>query len=318
MINYTETTFNKLVGKYDTTIFAFMEEVGTSMGDKQIINELFNRQDVDEPDVSIHSTTAHSDMKPHTGTRNYEDIPEWYTKDIDFEEFSLTESFGRKFLDDNKLLNMQNRGASLMRSAYRTHENFAAQVFINCDQSSFAKDGKSYDWTLSADGVSFVSDSHTSKTGRCNTLDNKTTSALDGDNFQTAINTIGAFEDDNGNQGTYFGNTLLVGLELSKTALELINSDGKPTVANNDYNIYQGSMKLIVWNRLKKQSSKTGYPWFLIDSESAKEEVYFLDRIKPEITDNRNWQTMTWEIGVYARFGIGINNWRWCVGNIPA
>ena len=318
MINYNETTFNKLVGKYDTTIFSFMEEVGTSKGDSNIINELFTRQDSNEPDVAIHGTTAHSDAKPHTGTRNYEDIAEWYTKKIDFDEFSLTEVFGRKFLDDNKLLNMQNRGVSLMRSAYRTHENFAAQVFINCDQSSFTKDGKSYDWTLSADNVAFVSDSHTSVTGRCNTLDNKTTNALDGDNFQTAINTIGKFEDDNGNQGTYFGDTLVVGIDLVKPALELINSDGKATTANRDYNIYQGSMRLIVWNRFKQQSGKTGYPWLLIDSESAKEDLYFLDRVKPEITDNRNWQTMTWEVGVYFRFAIGIYGWRWCVGNIPA
>jgi hypothetical protein len=100
--------------------------------------------------------------------------------------------------------------------------------------------------------------------------------------------------------------------------LELANSDKKPTVANNEYNIYQGMFRVIVWNKLRKQASKTDAPWFWLDSESTKENMYFLDRVKPEITDNRNWQTMTWEVGVYARFGIGIYDWKHVIGNIPA
>ena len=318
MINYSATEFNRLIGKYDTTIFAHMEEVGASKGNQSIISVLYNRQDVDEPDVAITGTTAHSDLKPHVGTRNYEDIQEWYPKTVDFDELSLTEAFGRKFLDDNKLLSMQNRGDSLMRSAYRTHENFAAAVFTNSDQTSFTKDGKSYDWTVCADSAAVASASHTSITGRCGTLDNTDANALDGDNLETGVIAISGYQDDNGNQGTYFADTLVVGTELRKPALELINCDKQPTVANNDYNIYQGDMKLIVWNRFKKQSSKTGYPWALLDSEAAKENLFFFDRVKPEVTDYRNWQTMTWEIGVYLRFAILIYDWRFSYWGIPA
>ncbi|MDD5064935.1 MAG: hypothetical protein PHQ35_09310 [Phycisphaerae bacterium] len=320
MINYSATEFTTLVGKYDTTIFAFMEEIGQQRADRSIIEEMFTRQDVDEPDVAISGTSAHGRMKKHKGTRNYEDIQEYFTKKIEFEEFSLTELFGRKFLDDNKLLNMKNRSGGLMNSAYNTQEDFAAAIFTNADQSSFTMDGETYTWTLSADAVSFVNDTHSSKTGKVSStyLDNKGAITLDGGNLDTAIVTMGQFTDDVGNQGSFFGDTLLVGLENAKTALELANSDKKPTVANNDYNVYQGMFKVIVWNKLRKQTSKTGSPWFWLDSRNMKENLYFLDRVKPEITDNRNWQTMSWEVGIYARFGIGIYLWQWCFGGIPA
>jgi hypothetical protein len=320
MIQYSETEFLKQIGRYDTAIFAYMEEVGASKGNRSIIGELFNRQKVDEQSVAITGTTGHSDLKPHNGTRNYEDVQEWYTKRVEFHEFSQTESFGRTYLDDNKLMSVdvKNRGASMMNAAYRTQENFAAAIFTNADQSSFTKDGKSYNWTLAADSVAVASASHTSITGRCGTLDNTDTNALDGDNLEAGIIAMGAYQDDNGNQGTYFANTLVVGLENRKTALELINSDGKPKVNNNEYNIYEGDMRLIVWNRFKAQSGKSAYPWTLMDIEAAKENLFFFDRINPEITDYRNWQTMSWDIGVYCRFTIMIYDWRWSYWGIPA
>ncbi len=318
MINYSATEFNKLVGQYDYQIFAYMEEIGTARANTSIIDVLFNRQKVDEPAVAIYGMSARGDIKQHKGTRNYSDIDEYFTKTVEFEEFSDTASFGRKFLDDNKLMNMKTQSGSLMNSTYRTQENFAAAIFTNADQTSFTKDGKTYYWNLSCDGVPFVYDSHTSKSGKNTSyLDNKTVLTLDGDNLNSNIVTVGQFTDDNGNQGSYFGDTLLVGLELAKTALELANSDKKPLVANNEYNVYQGMFRVIVWNKLRKQSSKTGSPWFWIDSVEAKNNLYFLDRVLPEVSDNRSWETMVWAIGIYARFAIGIYDWKFVEGNIP-
>lgn len=319
MINYTATEFNKLVGNYDVAVMAFMEDIGAAKADQGIIKELFNRQDIDEPAVSILGTNARGDLKQMHGTRNYSDINEYFAKTCEFTEFSDTISFGRKFLDDNKLLSITTAGKSLMESAYRTHENFAGQVFTNADQTSFTKDGDTYTWTLSCDAVPFVYDTHVSKTGK-NTayLDNKTTSTLDGGNLETAINTMSDFTDDNGNDGSYSGDTLLVGQHNAKVALELANSDKKPAVANNEYNVYQGMFKVIVWKKVKKQSGKTGAPWHWIDSVAMKENLYFLDRIKPETTSHSNFETLSWAIGVYARFGICVYDWKWIVGNIPA
>ena len=319
MINYTQTEFTALVGKYETAILAFMEEIGTAKADQGMINELFNRQDVDEPAVSILGTSARGDLKQMHGTRNYSDINEYFAKTCEFTEFSDTAAFGRKFLDDNKLLSMQTAGKSLMEAAYRTQENFAAAVFTNCDQSSFTKDGDSYAWTVGADGVSFVNDTHVSKSGK-NTayLDNKTVNALDGDNLDSAIVTMSDFTDDSGNDGSYFGDTLLCGMGNAKTALELANSDKKPKVANNEYNIYEGMFKVIVWKKLKRQSGNTGFPWHWIDSVAAKENLYFLDRVKPETNSHSNFETMSWAIGVYARFGICVYDWKFILGNIPA
>ena len=319
MIQYSSTEFNKLVGNYDTTIFAFMEEIGLARANKTIINELFNRQTVEEPAIAITGMSAHGDMKKHKGSRNYEDVPEYYTKSGEFEEFSLTESFGRKFLDDNKLMSMQNRSGALMNAAYNTHENFASKVWTNADQTSFTKDGETYDWTLCADGDPFVDDTHVSKSGKASSQDNKTTLTLDGTNLNDSnIVTMGQFTDDAGNQASYFGDTLLVGLELGKTACELAGSDLKPASTNNDYNVYQGMFKVIVWNKLRKQTGKTNAPWFWIDSVALKENMYFFDRVLPEPTDNRNWQTMSWEVGVYARFMVLIYVPYFCIGNIPA
>jgi hypothetical protein len=69
MIAYSSTEFLKLVGKFDTTIFAYMEELGTSEGDKTIVAEIFNRTEADTPDVSIVGSTAHTDMRKFKGMR---------------------------------------------------------------------------------------------------------------------------------------------------------------------------------------------------------------------------------------------------------
>jgi len=319
MINYTATEFNALVGNYSTAIFAFMEDIGAAKADQGMISELFNRQDVDEPAVAITGTSARGDLKQMHGTRNYSDVKEYFTKNIEFTEFSDTATFGRKFMDDNKLMSMKTAGQGLVEAAYRTQENFAAAVFTNADQTSFVKDGETYTWTLSADGVAFASDSHVSKSGDITAnLDNLTTSTLDGDNLDTAMVTMSEFTDDRGNDGSYFGDTLLVGIHNAKTALELAGSDKKPKVANNEYNVYEGMFKVIVWKKLKKQSGKTGAPWHWIDGVAAKENLYFLDRIKPETTSHSNFETLSWAIGVYCRFAVGIYDWKFLVGNIPA
>ncbi len=318
MIAYSATEFQKLIGKYDTAIFAYMEEVGASEGNKTIVNELFNRTETDQPDLAISGSGAHTDLRKFKGTRNYEDLKELYTKTITFEEFDKAEEFNRKTLDDNKIWEMKNRAASLLRAYYRTCENFAAAIFNNISASSFTKDGEIYTWTLCADGQPISDNSHTTVSGNCTTLDNETTNTLDGDNFETAIATMAEFQDDSGNQGNYFADTLMVPFRLRKTAMELIGSEGKPSVTNNDYNIYEGAMRLIVWNRLTKASGATNYPWYVIDSQAMKENLFWFDRVMPEITDKRDFETMTWKVGLYTRFGCGSYDWRYIVANIPA
>jgi hypothetical protein len=319
MITYSATEFKQLVGQYETPIIAFMEDIGAAKADQGIVNKLFNVQDVDEPSVSIYGTSARGDLKQMHGTRNYSDINEYFSKTIEFTEFSDTASFSRKFMDDNKLLSMKSAGSALMEAAHRTQENFAAQMFVNCDQTSFTKDGDTYTWTLSADGVAFVSDSHTSKSGKNTSyLDNKTTNTLDGGNLDTGIVAMSNFTDDNGNDGSYFGDTLLVGMDNAKVALELANSDKKPTVANNEYNVYQGMFEVIVWKKLKKQSGKTNAPWHWIDSTAMKENLYFLFRIRPETQSHSNFETLSWAIGIYERFAGAVYDWKWIYGGVPA
>jgi hypothetical protein len=222
-------------------------------------------------------------------------------------------------MDDNKLLSMKTVGGSMMEAAYRTQENFAAQVFVNADQTSFTKGGDTYTWALSCDAVPFVYDSHLSKSGK-NTdyLDNKGTSTLDGGSFETGSIAMTNFTDDTGNDGSYFYDTLLVGQDNAKVALELANSDKKPLVANNEYNVYQGTFEVVVWKKFKKQSGKSYAPWMLIDSTAMRENLYFLDRIKPETNSHGNFETMSWAIGVYARFAICVYDWKWVYGSIPA
>jgi hypothetical protein len=318
MMNYSDTEFKKLIGRYDTHIFAYMEEVGASEGDKTIVNVLFNRTETTEPAVAISGSGAHTDLKKYKGTRTYEDLRELYTKNIEFEEFTQSEQFGRKLLDDNKIWELENRSASMMRAYYRTCENFAASIFNNISSSSFTKDGESYTWTLCADGQPISDASHTTVSGNCTTLDNEGSDTLDGDNFESAVAEMSEYQDDSGNQGNYFSDTLMVPFRLRKQALELIGSEGKPTVSNNDYNIYEGAIKLIVWNRLTKGSTATNYPWSVHDSQARMENLFWFDRIMPEVTDQRDFETMSWKVGIYTRFAAGCYDWRFGYFNIPA
>jgi len=51
---------------------------------------------------------------------------------------------------------------------------------------------------------------------------------------------------------------------------------GKVDTADNNPNIFNGSMRLVVWKNYRKQAGKTGQPWCVLDEQSRerKYETY--------------------------------------------
>ena len=311
--------FTAQVGLYATPIKAHMMEYGTQMGDSAIINELCTVRSTTNAQEAIIGTSAHGYLKKFKGTRNYSEIYDLYKKILVPEEINSTEQFSRKLLDDNKFFEIDNRATALLAALKRTKEALLANYFVYADTNAgFTLNGEVYDWTKTGDGVALVNDSHTTITGKCTTTDNKTTADFDGGTLETAINTMAEFTDEMELPCNYSADQLLVGGRLRKKAMELIESDKKPATTNNDYNVYNGWLDVMVWDKFTKQSGKTLYPWYVMDSVARKDNLYWLNRIDSEISDEVDFDTMSWKLGVYARVVCGSWDYRWVVGNIPA
>jgi len=320
MLTYTSGgDFTAQVGLYADAVISHMQEYASSLGNDLMINELFDVQETTEPELAIIGTSAHRNMKKWKGTRSYEDVYDLPKKIISFDEFDLAEQIDRKYLDDAKIELMKQTGTSLMNSYARTRDYMCAQFFRNADQSTFTdQDGEAYNWTVGADGQPVASNTHTSTSGYCSTLDNLSILELTGTNLETLCQKMITVRDDVDNPTNYYPRTLMVGPMLRKTALELIGSDGKPHVTNNEFNVYYGHMRLIVYQLYTKQSGKTLDPWCVMDDTARKDNLKWRDRIKAEMTDTRDFNTMSWSIGVYTRYAFGTYDFRWGQFSIPA
>jgi len=313
--------FQKLVGLYENSILEYWQDVYADEVKNSMIPILFDQVQSDNPTEAISSLAGAIDFKEWSGEFTYSVQKEGDTKVWTPIIWQAGRAYDRFLLSNAKLINLKNDHGSFAIGAARTRENCAAGIFSNADQTSYTVNSVSLNWTLTSDGLPLASHVHTMPNAS-GYQDNLLHLELTEENLETACQTMFEMKDNDGNYGTLNPDTLVVPLALRKKALEIIGADGKSDTGDNNPNVYNGSLKLAVWDKFRKQSTNTGQPWCVIDSKQAKQSAKFINRLESsDDYDLQSWkdmETQTWKIGSIMWYSAGMYTYQPYVFSIPA
>jgi len=223
----------------------------------------------------------------------YEDPVQMY--DVSYVHLKYTKGFkvSEELVEDDRYNVIKKKPAALARSARRTAEYLAAQVFNNGFSSGTGGDGK-YLFSIShprADGG--TAQSNASGSGI----------TLTETNLNTGLLAMRSQLDDKGMKIGVKASTLLVPPALHKTAVEITQSSLRSGTADNELNYYQGLLKVVDWDWL---SSSTA--WFLIDGNLHQLEWFW--RVRPEFKQDNSFDTGMALFKTRMRCSRGWSDWR--------
>jgi len=252
------------------------------------------------PDYRVSGIGGMGDVPDFDGSITYDTFGQIYDKTISFPEKALGFKVERKLADDDLFGIMDRKPEQLAISVARAREKAGAAVF----NSAFTD-------TDNPDGVALCSSLPYSPDDS-STIDNAGTSPFSAVSVE-ATRRIGMISiyNDRGEIADVNYDTLLVPVNLEEAAYELINSKGKVDDDVNNVNFHYGRYKLAVWRRLTDSNN-----WFMIDSKLIKQFLFWIDRVKPEFKNDRDFDTMVAKWSVYMRYGVGAADWRFIYGHL--
>lgn len=196
---------------------------------------------------------------------------------------------------EDDLYNIMNkRPAALGRSMRRTSEDQASLVFRRGFNTSYVyADGKPLLSTVHPRPDGGSSQSNASSTGL----------TLSEPNLETGRIALKQQLDDKGMIIDMEMDTLVVALQLEKTAHLIVDSTMRQGTADNDANFYKGKVNIITWQYLTSSTA-----WFLMDS--TQHELTWFWRRQPQFKSDELFDT---EYAVYKstmRLSRGASDWR--------
>jgi len=313
--------FEKLVGEYDHALLQYWEMKFEDNIKNSMIEELFDKQQSNNPSEGISELVGAVDYKPWQGQFEYATLKEGGTKLITPVVWQRGLAFDRFTLSNAKLTDLKSQYGRFAIAAARLREECAAGIFTYADQAAFTAGGYSLDWAKTGNGLPLASNAQTSA-NYSSTQDNLDTLELNEENLEVLCQKMFDTKDENGNAANLQPTTLVVPTALRKKAIEIIGGEGKVDTADNNPNIYNGSMRLIVWKEFKRQAGKTGQPWAVLDEEQFKQSALWINRLESgedfEVESHVDRETLTWKIDSILWFGAGVFSWQPAQFSIPA
>lgn len=313
--------FQKLVGLYENPILEYWQDKYTDAIKESMIPELFDRVQSNNPTEAITEMVGAVEFKQWDGEFTYGDYKEGDTKVWTPIVWQAGRAYDRFLLSNAKLINMKTDHGKFAIGAARLREQCAAGIFTYADQTSFNVNGVTLNWTLTADGKPLANAAHTSP-NYSETQSNLIDLELNEENLEIACQMMFDMRDSDGNYANLQPDTLIVPTALRKRALEIIGGEGKVDTADNNPNVYHGSMRVLVWKYFRKQPGKTGQPWVVVDSMQARESLKIINRLESgddyELISWKSEETQTWKIGALQWFSAGSFDYRPFIFSIPA
>jgi hypothetical protein len=312
--------FQKMVGLYENPLLEYWQDKYADAIKDSMIPVLFDEVKSDNATEAISEMVGTPEFKQWNGEFTYGEQKEGNTKVWTPIVWQAGMAYDRFLLSNAKLVNLKTDQGKFALAAARLRENAMAGIFTNADKTNFAVNGVPLNWSLVANGLPIASNAHTSA-NYGSTQDNLDNLELNEANLETLCQKMFDLKDENGNDANLQPDTLVVPTALRQRALEIIGGQGKVDTADNNPNIFFGSMKLVVWKQFRKQAGKTGQPWAVLDSQSAKESLKLINRLESgddyELISWKNEESQTWKLGSLMWFSGGAYDWRPMQFSIP-
>lgn len=245
-----------------------------------------------------------SDWDEFNGTVPYTSLNQGYDVTMTPLEFAKGIQVERKLFDDDQFHIMDQRPKGLVTSGHRKREKDGARIFNN----AFSNDTYFYQHS---EGVSLCSASHTTNSGASTAsgFNNLSTSSMTAVAvFAKRLQMVG-FRGDQAEKIDIEPDELWYPPDLAEQAWEIIKSNGKLDVANNNVNFHQGRYTPYEWRYLSSTKN-----WFMCDGRMRKMYLFWSDRIPTEFAMVEDFDTLIAKWRGYMRYAMTYTNWRWLSG----
>jgi phage major head subunit gpT-like protein len=279
-----------------------------------MVDKLFGVIKSDKAWEEFYGVGALPDIPAFSGQLEYLSVaPQFYTR-IEPKERAGAIAIERKLIDDDRYGVIKSRQNGLVESMQRVREKDGANAFGYAFSSAF-------EYMTNEEGVSLCSTAHTTKSGvsTATGFSNAGTSALSKTSIAATRILMKQFRNESGQRIMIEPDMIIVPDNLYDTACEAVgSSDGgaksmlDPGNANNTINAQYGRWKVLAYPRLDDIDTNN---WFVVDSKKMKEYLLWIDRISPEISTETDFNTMLIKQAIYARWGWGFSDWRFCYGH---
>lgn len=229
------------------------------------------------------------------GPLDYEDPTQMYKTTYTPLKYTKGFKVSQELVEDDQHNIIRGLPEALGKAAKRTQEYYAASVFNN----GFTTTSTSY-----GDAKPLFSTSHPrADGGTAQSNASSTGLTLTEPNLETERIAFRKVLDDKGQRYMSLPNTLVVPVDLEKTANIIVNSTMRPGTANNDYNMYKGMFDVKVWEYITSTTA-----WFLMDMRNHLLTWFW--RIRPEFKQDNAFDSDAALYKTRIRFAFGWSDWR--------
>ena len=268
----------------------------------QVMPKIFDVMTTDR-DVEFDSATTGFGKLIQTselGALDYEDPIKMYRTAYTPLKYTKGFKVSQELYEDDQHNIISKMPSSLAKSVVYTTEYWAASVLNNAFNTSYTSygDAKPLASTLHPRSDGGTAQSNASSTGV----------VLSETNLETLRLQLEKHLNDKGEIVNFKADTLVVPVDLRKTAQILTESTMRPGTANSDVNVYNGAFKVIPWRYITSTTA-----WFLMDSSNALLKWFW--RVRPEFKNDYNFDADAALYKVRARFAFGWSDFRGLVGS---
>src|SRR3990167_4863565 len=230
------------------------------------------------------------------GALDYEDALQLFKTTYTPKKYTKGIKISSELVEDDQQNVISRLPQALARSTTRTQEFHAASVFNNAYNTAYTSYG---------DGNPLISTSHDRIDGGTAQSNASSTSiTLTDPNLETARVAFRKQLDDKGMRIMTTPRTLLVPIDLGKTAKVIVNSNLRSNTADNDVNIYNGMFSIVEWEFITSTTA-----WFLLGAK-GEHLVTWMWRVRPQFKQDNSFDSDAALWKVRTRFSFGWSDWR--------
>lgn len=300
-----------LSSEYKKLLFEGMKQVTEDrikyVEQTNMIDRIYNVLPSSKAVEEFFSVSQVPDIQEFTGRMSELKMSPGYSTKIEAAEFGGFVESSRTLMDDEQygVMTLGSIAAGLVDSANRVREDNGVKPINNATSSAF-------DFISNQEeGIALASNSHTTKAVGVSTasgFDNLGASALNKTSTAATRILIKKFRTPIGkkwNSNRRLG--LLVPTSLEFKAKEINNTPWGLDSGQRNENLQMGIYEIIVYDRMEDSSTSS---WAMVDLDLMKKNMIFMNRIKFETENERDFMTKAIRQSMYDRYSLGHIDWR--------
>ena len=248
------------------------------------------------------ATTGFGKLDPTSelGSLSYEDPLKMFSTTYTHSKYSKGFKVSQELKEDEQHNIIAAMPRALAKSVVYTTEYYAASVLNNAFNTSYTSYG---------DGKPLCSTQHTrADGGSAQSNASSTGLVLSEANLETQRLALEKHLNDKGEMVAFNADTIVIPVDLRKTAQIITESTLRSGTSDNDVNVYEGVFKIIAWRYLTSSTA-----WWLMDS--SEKLLRWFWRIRPEFKSDYNFDADAALYKVRIRFSKGWSDWRGVEGS---